>query len=541
MATITSLGVGSGIDSESIVTQLMALENKKLTALQTKQSTVDTKISAFGSLSSLLDTLTSKLASMKTTNSLAAFSATSSNTDKLTTTASSTAGAGTYDLEVTQLAKAHKVNMASIAGGTISSTVGSGTVKITVGSGSEVSVNLSSASATIGDLRDAINASSAGVTAGIINTGSGVQLSLTAKDSGKTISFDTSGLTSAPAGVLESHQHASSEIAGATATTEIGSGTFGITIGGVTNSVNVDPGATLDDLRIAINGDASLGVTATIDESGTAAKLVLTGTSGKPFTVVSSGFAGTGANELNGSYSDTKTITAAQMAKFKVDGQTIETANNTDTTTIPGVTLNLLKEGTSTVTVARDSSKVASSLNDFVTSYNALNTKIKSFTTYDSVNKKANTLTGDSTTRTIQSQITSVFNANLSGTSGTYSKLAEIGVTFQKDGSLAVDSTKLSAAMTKDFDSVTSVVSTYASKLHAATTKMTQTGGTLPSKTQSLKLSTSDLLKQQDTMQLRLDAIEKRYRAQFSGLDTIVSGMKSTSSYLTQMIAQLNA
>lgn len=451
MSSISSLGVGSGIDAESIVTQLMSVEKQGLTKLKTQQTGVETKISAFGNLKSLIDAMGSKLTSMKSVNTLAAYSATSSKTDFLTATASTTATAGTYDVAITQLAKAHKIQLSGISGANstsgVSSEIGSGSMSFSVDGGSSVSVSVGSATATLGDWRDAINAAAGGVTATIVNTTAGATLSLTASDTGKLVTIDP--LSSLPSA-----------------------------LSGLTNS---------SDPNFSTNGS----------------------------------------------------VEADLLANYTIDGQAVTSKTNSDTTAIPGVTLNLVAAGTATLTVARDTSKTATALQDFVTAYNDLNSKIKSLTAYDAANKKANTLTGDSTARTLQQQFSSLVSDKYASSGSTYTRLADIGVSFKSDGSLSLDTAKLNTAIGKDSTNVMSVITSAATAFSSKVTAMTGSSGLLTTKSSSLQLSVKDLLSRQDTMQLRLTAVEKRYRAQFSSLDTIVSGMTSTSTYLTQALAKL--
>ena len=114
MATITSLGVGSGLDLESLVTSLMAVESKPLTALQTRAASYSSKISSLGSLKSTLSSLQTAAAAMKTATgktaltTFASYSASTADTTIATATATTGAVAGTYTLNVTQLATAQR-------------------------------------------------------------------------------------------------------------------------------------------------------------------------------------------------------------------------------------------------------------------------------------------------------------------------------------------------------------------------------------------------------------------------------------------------
>ena len=113
---------------------------------------------------------------------------------------------------------------------------------------------------------------------------------------------------------------------------------------------------------------------------------------------------------------------------------------------IPGVTLNLLKSGSTTLTVAQDTATVQSAINSFVQAYNEVNKTIANLTAYNAASKQGGPLLGDSTAQGLQSRIRAMLGQALTGTGSSFTTLSQVGVSFQKDGSLAVDSTKLAAA-----------------------------------------------------------------------------------------------
>lgn len=182
---ITAAGVGSGLDIESIVSQLMTLERQPVVALQKKVTDTRSEISAYGTLKSALSKFQDKMQELSSLDAFRKFSSLSSDDDVLGATASSKAAAGTYNLDITRLAQNHKLgsnefNSAATVGG------GAGdALTLTVGAES-FTIDLSSAQ-TLSGLRDAINSASdnSGVTATILNTGSDNQrLILTADESG---------------------------------------------------------------------------------------------------------------------------------------------------------------------------------------------------------------------------------------------------------------------------------------------------------------------------------------------------------------------
>jgi len=125
--------------------------------------------------------------------------------------------------------------------------------------------------------------------------------------------------------------------------------------------------------------------------------------------------------------------------------------------------------------------------------------------------------------------------------------LSEIGVGFQKDGTMSVDADKLKSALATNLDGVAGLFSSaggstagYGRQLSALVDKVTGTGGALKVATDGMNKSLKDLDEQYDAMQARVDAKVEHYRAQFTQLDLLVSRMNSTSSYLTQQFASMS-
>ncbi len=182
---ITAAGVGSGIDIESIVSQLMALERQPLIALQRRESDTRAQISAFGSLKSALSDFQTAMKDLSTLDAFRIFQSDSSDEDVMTASAASEAASGIYNLDVTRLAQNHKMGSDQFAK---TATFGGGAgdaLTLTVGTDS-ASIDLSTAS-TLEQVRDAVNSATdnPGVTATILNVSDTDQrLILTADESG---------------------------------------------------------------------------------------------------------------------------------------------------------------------------------------------------------------------------------------------------------------------------------------------------------------------------------------------------------------------
>lgn len=184
MASITSAGVGSGLDIESLVAKLVSAERSATDSrLASKQTKLNSQVSAVGSFKSVLTSLQDKLGALKTSGSLNQLSASSSSAETFTVSATSSAKRGSYQVEVMALAQSHKLASSAFASGA-SSALGPGDVTLDVGDES-FTVTLG-AMDTLGSLRDAINAASdnKGVTATIVNESGGARLLLTSDASG---------------------------------------------------------------------------------------------------------------------------------------------------------------------------------------------------------------------------------------------------------------------------------------------------------------------------------------------------------------------
>ncbi len=170
MASISISGVGSGLDIDTLVTDLVNTEKEPAeTRLTLRETEAQTQLSAFGILKSALADFRSSLDGLKTVASVSGRTAISANPELFTASADTDAESGRYAIEVVRLAEAHKVISNEFTGGA-SHEVGVGELTITAGSKS-FSVTIDENSDTLADIRDAINNAQddSGVTASIIN------------------------------------------------------------------------------------------------------------------------------------------------------------------------------------------------------------------------------------------------------------------------------------------------------------------------------------------------------------------------------------
>ncbi|MCS2171658.1 flagellar filament capping protein FliD [Scandinavium sp. TWS1a] len=458
MASISTLGIGSGLDLSTILDNLEAAEKATLTPISTQQSSYTAKLSAYG-------TLKSALVSFQTANTalnnadLFTSTTTSSSSSAFSATTTGSAIAGKYTISVSQLAQAQTLTTTgSQADSKTAIASADSSITIQQGGGKDaVKIDISAANSSLSGIRDAINKADAGVSASIINVGNGqYRLSITANDTGSD-----------------------------------------------------------NAMTISVSGDSALQSFMGYDASG------------------------------NGGMEESVT---AQNAKLKVNNVDIENSSNTISDALEDITLNLndTTTGNQTLTIAKDTSKSESAINAWVTAYNALQDTFSSLTKYtkvdtgtDAQDTSNGALLGDSTLRTIQTQLKSMLSSSTG--SSAYKTLAQIGVTSDPStGKLTVDSTKLESALKTNSADIkdmfvgdgktTGITTTMGSNL----TSWLSTTGIIQAATDGVSKTLNNLTTQYNDASDRIDTLMARYKAQFTQLDVMMSSLNSTSSYLTQ-------
>ena len=275
-----------------------------------------------------------------------------------------------------------------------------------------------------------------------------------------------------------------------------------------------------------------MGVSATIvnDGSGTPYRLVLTsnnsGASNSLKITTSGGSGQLGAlldYDPAGAQNMTQTV-AAQDATLNVNGIAITSASNTVANAVQGVTLTLNNKTTTpaTLTVAHNTTAISTAVSGFVSAYNALQSQLVSRSAYGNSTTAAGSLAGDGTVRLMQSELQSVFNTPATPASGgTLTYLAQIGVAFQADGTLAVDSTTLNNALTNNFSDVTNLFSSatgFATRLDAWATSATTPGGLISTATTSLNTAITGYNDQITQLDARMVVLQAQYTTQYSTL-----------------------
>lgn len=269
MATISSPGIGSGLDVKSIITQLMALERQPLKQLETAETKIQSQISEVGKIKSALSKfrdLSAKLASTdfwKTTTGTSSSSAVSITT-------SSTASPAQFEVSVGTLAKAQTIAAPAVASST--ATLGSGTLTIQrAGGGDPFNVTIE-ATDTLAGIRDKINAAGAGITASILNDASGARLVMRANATGTDNAFTTTVSGTGLGGLAFDHV---SQTGGATPAQPATNATATINNLPVTSQSNTLTDV-LDGVTLTLNAETAAPVTVDVKPDNDALKKALT-------------------------------------------------------------------------------------------------------------------------------------------------------------------------------------------------------------------------------------------------------------------------
>jgi flagellar hook-associated protein 2 len=310
----------------------------------------------------------------------------------------------------------------------------------------------------------------------------------------------------------------------------------------------------LEGLRDAINKNTDLGVTASIVNDGGTSPYRLVLNSSQTGETSSMRIAVDGAGDaslktlLNHNASAAQGLqqtTTASNAALTVNGIAITSSTNTVKEAVQGVTMTLAKTGLSTLTVSRDNASVESAVSAFVNAYNSLQGTASYLTKYDTEKKTGSALVGDSTLRSIQTGIRAALNTPQAGE---LQVLSNVGVTFQNDGILAFDATKLSAAFVENRDAVVELFAGttgsrtgYGTQVAALVDTFTGADGKLGNATEGVKATLKSLDTRYAATELSVEAKVARYRAQFTQLDMLMSKMNATTSYLTSQFSAMSA
>jgi flagellar hook-associated protein 2 len=398
---LSSLGVGSGLDAAALVQSIMKAEQVPLNSLNNKKVDLNSKLTVYSQVKTNLSQFQSAIAALSTPQSFQNYSLSSNDPSSISSSISGKPVPGFYSVEVNQLAQGQKLIGQGQA--SVDAVVGTGTVSFSFGSVSGGTLN------SDGKYQDA----------SFTNNGSPT----------KTITIDSSNNT----------------------------------LVGIRNAINA----------------SGFGVTASIvnDGSDSPYHLVITNnqtgeTQSMKISVGNQAAGSTGLSDLlnyDPSQNDGQAFSQsrkAQNANVKVDGISISKPSNTITDAIEGVSLTLNKVNTgnpSSIYISKDTSALSTKLQTVVSQYNSLVSFIDTQTKYDVAQKKGATLYGEASLRSIKYQIRSLLTSVVPQGTGKYTSLSQLGIAFQKDGTLALDASKMQAVLDSNSDEISKLFAPTAS------------------------------------------------------------------------------
>ena len=477
-ATISSAGIGSGLDVNSIVTQLMAVERQPLNKLQATSATLQTQLSAFGQLQSAVSALHDAAAPLFNADSFAATNSSSSDPTGVSASTTTKAVPGTYAVSVSALSAAQTLVSASGQFAAATDVVGTGSLTITLGTWSAgqtaftpktgataITIPIGATENTLAGIRDKINAANAGVSASLVTDAGGTRIAL---------SSSTSGLDNA----------------------------FRVTVAD-------------DDL----NNIDNLGLSRiAYDPPGGAAQLTLAQSAANTQATI---------NGITVSASGNSLVNV-------VDGITFSLSK---VTTAP-VTVNVTRNTDSIKIQLNKFVTAYNQLNKFLadaTKYDPATKKaalLQGDGTTVGVQNQLHTLLS-------QASGASTVYSTLSAIGVQLQKDGSLKVDDAAFATALTNLPELTKALS-NVDATTPANNGFAKKFALWTDQLLSTSGTVPGKTKAIQARITSNLKDQDRMSDRLDGIEKRLRAQYSALDSTMANANALSKYVTQQIATWN-
>jgi len=350
--------------------------------------------------------------------------------------------------------------------------------------------------------------------------------------------FDLEVLSLAKGARMYSSSFASSSAAGL-----FGTGQLEITTSAGTSTVSVDGSDTLETVRQKIQ-DLNLPLTASVLNDGAGFRLQLSGSGVGAANAVTVNEVGTSL----GLALPANIVSAASDASFRIDGITMTRGSNTVADAFPGVTLELLSaspggERTS-VEVGSDPAALEAALKKVVDAYNSVNSFIQGESTWTGQQKPADSLSGDSMLRSVQSKLRGVVSAPVAGVSGTNTTLASLGVSLRRDGSLALESSKLRSALASNPEGVAQVLGTAGTGAMALLAEEADyftdgSDGVLTRRLDSMGSERRSIDERISRMQARLDKYESQLTQQYAKLEQVVSGLQGQGQRLSAALGNL--
>jgi flagellar hook-associated protein 2 len=592
MPAIQFGGISSGLDTAAMIDAIMGAEKIGLTRLQNTHAGYGTTKAGYDKLSTSLKDLLAKAKAFTVSGAGSGHSAVSSDATAFSAAADTTATPGQYRISIDRLASATRATSAASIGGAIDDTAALGMMSTlplagTVTAG-DVAIVVDNAiiHATIGapattTLKASLDAIAAAVQAKVRETPADALATVTASIVNNRIQLTTTGTATHTihfgAGGETSNALSVFGLAGVNstnftaATPVVASGSLGVTRSTVAldqaglsglastttgliriNGATIAYNSTVDSLGTILSriNASNAGVTATIDRAND--RIVLTnktaGSSAIDIVDVAppAGVTGNLGAALNLKPGTVTAQTIGQTAQITIDGQTYVSDTNHVTNAITGVSIDLVDQtvGARTLTVGVDRSKVAGSVRDFVTSYNALADLLDAQTAV-SVTKgaAAGPLASEYGLRGLSLSLRSLITGIAAGLTGSIRSLGDIGVSTGAIGAaagstkrLVLDEVKLNAALDADPSRVADLLGSSGGVMQPLVDRLnglTGTNGIIDARLSGIASDVTRITEQERNYQDRLDLKQSGLEAKFARLEATLAQLKNQQSALT--------
>ena len=565
-------GLASGFDWQSVVTQLANAERAAETPWQTQQTAINAQIASYTSINTALTALQADVKVLQDPTFYTSALAQTSDATLANATAAPGATVGSYVFNISQMATAARINGAANVGNILAPT---GPANVTIGTAAfstpvtagtftinGTQINIASTD-TLQNVFDNIAAATGNaVTASYDSSTDTISLS-SSNDIVLGSAADTSNFLQAAqlfnnnetgtttrtitSSLALGHIQATNNMSSANLQTAIqddGTGQGAFTVNGVTINYNASTDSIQNVLDRVTNSTA--GVTASYDSLNN--RLVLTDKAAGDVGISVQDVAGKG-NFAAATGLSTGTLQRGQNLLYTVNnGPQLVSQSNTISPVSSGATglsVTALKQGSVTVSVGSDTTKIGNAIQQFVTDYNAVQTSITAqqiVTTGSTGTTSPGTLTGDLTASNIASQLrSSVFSA-VSGLSGTISMLSQLGIqTNGQDNTLKVtDPTALTSALTNNLSGVKSFFSDptngWVTQVNNFLNNTIGDNGTIPNHQASLTTQTNNLTTQIANLEKKITSDSAHWTSEFEAMEQAESQINTQMQYLTSQI-----
>ena len=478
MSGLSVPGIGSGLDINSLVERLMAVERQPLTALATKKGMIESKISALGQIRSSLDALKTAAQRMTTQDKLLTLKTTVADTSIATVSTSNSATPASFSLEVEQLASAQKLSSPEFASASSSLGNAAGSVTIEFGTYSAgiytlnpdraaFTVNVEADKMTPEGIRDVINQANKEVSASLVNSGTGVMLVLTNAKTGANQHMrlsvsDPDGNNTDNAGLSQLAYNPAASVG---------------------NGKNMSERVAAQDARVKIDGISITSRTNTLDQSIAGLTISLLKTNDDSPTTMTT----------TRDDSQVKTAVNSFITAYNNLNKLVRDLTKYDATNREAAILN----GESTV-------------RNVLSQVRGLLSKQYGSTSLPTLSELGITTQSDGSIRLDATKFDSAFSSK---------RDAVVALFTQSTGGTEGDG--------------------FAGTVEDLITSLTDNNGLLDARTDGLNASLKNLNSKEDQIEARLSQIEQRYRTQFVTLDRNLNSLQSLSAYLQQQLASI--